>query len=80
MANLYRMIFRANSLQKMIDSVTPFLQVPKGFKKSCKGAVACARMQVLKRVPGLKRLDGVPVEAEEREAAAAAISAASGAT
>lgn len=29
-------------------------------------------MQVLRRLPGLKRLDGVPVEEEEREAALSA--------
>lgn len=28
------------------------------------------QLQVLKRVPGLKKLDGLPVDVEEREAAA----------
>lgn len=29
-------------------------------------------MQVLRRIPGLKKLDGVPIDVDERDAAAAA--------
>lgn len=35
-------------------------------------AVAAYRVEVIKRVPQLKKLDGIPVDVDEREAAAAA--------
>ena len=36
----------------------------------CDRGVVC--LQVLKRVPGLKKLDGIPIDVDEREAAKAA--------
>jgi len=36
-------------------------------------AIGCSyRLEVLRRLPGLKKLDGVAIDADEREAAAAA--------
>ena len=39
------------------------------------GALPAYRLEVLRRAPGLRKLDGVPVEVDERAAAAAAAAA-----